>query len=177
MNGSQRRNWNDRNSTREAISPQSSISLQTPAVLLWPRAPRCIASLYISTNYRKNFSFSSSNLYINDQSFPFFPQFSPPYKRLYKSHRYEYIRLDYREICLRTGNMIFELKTYELWTKWLQKKREKMKSKDRIMKRSSFFKILLIPSYLFRSEQKSIKLEILNAYLLTFIIFLAKRIK
>lgn len=47
-----------------------------------------------------------------------------------------------------------------------------MKSKDRIMKRSSFFKILLIPSYLFRSEQKSIKLEILNAYLLTFIIFL-----
>lgn len=168
MNGSQRRNWNDRNSTREAISPQSSISLQTPAVLLWPRAPRCIASLYISTNYRKNFSFSSSNLYINDQSFPFFPQFSPPYKRLYKSHRYEYIRVDYREICLRTGNMIFELKTYEMVTR----QRERIKSKDRIMKRSSFFKILFIPSYLFRSEQKSIKLEIFNAYLLTFIIFL-----
>lgn len=57
------------------------------------------------------------------------------------------------------------------------RKRERIKSKDRIMKRSRFFKILLIPSYLFRSEQKSIKLEILNAYLLTFIIFLAKRIK
>lgn len=52
------------------------------------------------------------------------------------------------------------------------RKRERIKSKDRIMKRSSFFKILLIPSYLFRSEQKSIKLEIFNAYLLTFIIFL-----
>lgn len=52
------------------------------------------------------------------------------------------------------------------------RQRERIKSKDRIMKRSSFFKILFIPSYLFRSEQKSIKLEIFNAYLLTFIIFL-----